>query len=395
MAVKIINEQAVAEARAKNKITERVTLYEGGANSCYANSDPVLSRDVVMTTPVWENSAGRARLLDDIEQLTRKINAAQAPSQAYIDELYGKLIVDITRHRMAGMDITAEIATEMTDPNFPRIIHVRELAEYVGEFANMAGTGDSVPLVDRAGGQTDALELKIRALGYETTLANVLFGEMNEMLKVNAAIAAADVDARNAQTIGTIVGATYRADQKQAADNTTDFSHDQKVHNTLYNAIKKLRKQMDPQTGDTITASDITILANSENREEIENAVNGLARSKGGTGASSWLTIPKLASVKTIIEYDHGKTHGKEWQKKKLEFPGVEANTAYMLVPKKAFWVANKRGLTLETGRGRALQLGQEEKAWYRVDGVYNKPFFGSEKSGCGYIVKIALPVQA
>ena len=205
-------------------------------------------------------------------------------------------------------------------------------------------------------------------------------------------------DQRNARTVGVIVGATYDASQKQAADATSGATYDVLMYNTIRKAIKLLRGLKDVQTKEKIAVPSITLLCNSADRWDIERVINGQLGSGNGTiGSLNMQSLP----IDTIIEYDHGITHGKKWGKKTLSFPGVTQGKAYLFVPGEAFFVAVKRPLTMETGRGSVLQLSTEEKAWYAVQAEHYKDFLGSSYpgtsvgAGFGYIVEVTLPVEA
>ena len=154
----------------------------------------------------------------------------------------------------------------------------------------------------------------------------------------------------------------------------------------------------DVQTKEKIAVPSITLLCNSADRWDIERTINGQLGSGNGTiGSLNMQSLP----IDTIIEYDHGITHGKKWGKKVLSFPGVQQGKAYLFVPGEAFFVAVKRPLTMETGRGSVLQLSTEEKAWYAVQAEHYKDFLGSSYpgtnvgAGFGYIVEVTLPVEA
>jgi len=402
----VFDQDGLKEYRVKQKMATNVAIFSGKAEDNV--KDPhanIIGKELIvpMTNTVWEGSEGHAKLWGEIKDLQAKAqsematNAAQAPSAATLEELMQKVFIDITRRRQESGDLTNLVATEIVDFDFSESITLRELYDYVGEMQEISGSNDSVPLIEQQLGTHDTLTMKILAIGWKDSLKNLLFNKLRDIEKANKAAVNAYTDKRNAATIGTIVGATYHATQKQAADATADATYDVLMYNTMRKAIKKLRGLKDPQTKNKIAVPSMTLLCNSADRWDIERVINGQLGSGNGTiGSLNMQSLP----IDTIIEYDHGILDGKTWGKKKLSYPGVEQGKAYLFVPREAFWVATKRPLTMETGRGSVLQLSTEEKAWYGVQAEHYKQFLGSSypaagTTGEGFIVEITLPTEA
>ena len=401
----VLDQDGLKEYRLKQKMATNVAIFSGNAAENVKGQTEIIGKELIvpMTNSVWEGSEGHAKLWGEIKDLQAQAkkematNAAQAPSATTLESLLQKVIIDITRRRQESGDLTSLVATEITDFDFPEVITLRELYDYVGEMQEVSGSNDSVPLIEQALGVTDTVSMKILAIGWKDSLKNLLFNKLRDIEKANKAAVNAYVDKRNAATIGTIVSATYHATQKQAADATANATFDALMYNTLRKGIKKVRGLKDPQTKLPIAVPSLTLLCNSADRWDIERVINGQLGSGNGT-----ITGQNMASlpIDTIIEYDHGILDGKTWGKKKLSYPGVTQGKAYLFVPREAFWVAVKRPLTMETGRGSVLQLSTEEKAWYGVQGEHYKQFLGSSypaagTSGEGFIVEITLPTEA
>lgn len=401
----VFDQDGLKEYRLKQKTATNVAIFSGNAAENVKEKTEIIGKELIvpMTNTAWEGSEGHVQLWSEIKDLQDKarkemaVNANQAPSATTLEALLQKVIIDITRRRQESGDLTSLIATEITDFDFPEVISLRELYDYVGEMQEVSGSNDSVPLIEQALGVTDTVSMKILAIGWKDSLKNLLFNKLRDIEKANRAAVNAYVDKRNAATIGTIVGATYHATQKQAADATVGATYDVLMYNTMRKAIKKLRGLKDPQTKGLIAVPSLTLLCNSADRWDIERVINGQLGSGNGT-----ITGQNMASlpIDTIIEYDHGILDGKTWGKKKLSYPGVTQGKAYLFVPREAFWVAVKRPLTMETGRGSVLQLSTEEKAWYGVQGEHYKQFLGSSypaagTTGEGFIVEITFPTEA
>ena len=403
----VFNQAGLIEDRLKNKLATPVAIFRGSAKENLASTaNTMIGEQIVVEMPNshWEGSEGYHTLWAEIGALQKKAkaematNAAQAPSPATLQELVQKYFIDIARRAQESPDLTSMIATEVTDFEFPETVNVRNLLDYVGKMEVISGTNDSVPLIEQNFGNVDTFGLEILGIGWKDSLKNMLYNTLHTLEKVNRAVVAADTDARNARTVGVIVGATYVASQKQAADSTANATYDAKMYNTMRKAIKLIRGLKDPLTKSKIAVPSLSLLVNSADSWDIERVINGQLGSGNGTvGGSNMASLP----IDNIIEYDHGITHGKTWGKKILNFPGVKQGKAYLFVPRETFLVANKRPITMETGNGETLQLSTEERAWYRVQGEWYKDFLGSSYpsptigAGYGYVIEITLPTEA
>jgi len=124
--------------------------------------------------------------------------------------------------------------------------------------------------------------------------------------------------------------------------------------------------------------------------------INGQLNAFGKTPARN---VEAIDSITNIIEYDRGINDGFYVGKELMSFPGVVKGEAYLFVPREYFWILTKRGLTMETSQGSALNLSQQESGWYYIGGQYDDEFFGSSQvgttlaDGYGAVIKITLPV--
>lgn len=416
--VKIFNARTMAEKKVNERQVTVVDMFKGNAaqNLDGKGAESIGRLSIVPSHANYNGTEAEAKVMADIEVLQgmskanaeaklsaedrKKLNAAQNPGQTAIEALIGAVYMDITRRNQEGGDLTSQFATEMNDANADATVRVNQFYKYVGKMKTVSGSNDNVPLIEQKLGETDNFDLDIKAVGWKGSLKNLLFNKVYDVAKVNQAASDADVDDRNSAIIGTIVNTTFTTLQSQAADTTTDATHDVLMYNTLRKAIKALRALKDPQTDRKIAVPKIAILCNSYDTWDIQRVINGQLMNGGGTGAISTVNATALP-IAEIVEYDQGITDGYVYGGETLDFPGVTAGTCYMFVPKEYLYVMNKRGLTLETGMGSVLQLSQEEKAWYRVYGAYFKDFLGSSFSGTslddgyGAIVKVTLPTDA
>lgn len=404
MSTRILNRDALIAERLKNKTATHAVVFGGSATDNLRAKSPTIHNQAIveMTGNKWVGSAGNIKLWDEIKAAQNKLitaeNAAQAPDPAVLAELVEKIFIDVTRRVQEAPDLTSMIATEITNFEFPENVTLREMLKYRGKFKKISGSNDSVPLIEQNLAALETFPIDIVALGWKDSLKNMLFNSLHDMQKVLEAVVDAHTDLRNSRTVGAIVKATYVASQKQAADATTGATFDEKMYTTLRQGIKKLKGLKDIQTKRTIAVPSIMLLCNSANSWDIERVVNGQLDINGAAGARG--NNRQALPINTIVEYDRGITDGFTWGKETLSFPGVPVNKAYLLVPKEYFWVANKRPLTMETGRGSVLQLSTEERAWYGAQGEYTKSLLGSSHpsasvgAGYGAVIEITLPTE-
>jgi hypothetical protein len=406
MAVQVINRQNVGKFYADQNKADVNYIFRGDAKANLESKNAEYHKKVL--TPYkkenWVNSAGCAKLYDDLEKDQAKLkemvkqNAAQAPTTAQIEAILGKMFIDITRRAQEAGDLTGLFAREVTDLNADKTVTVVDYLKYRGKFEQISGANDSVPLIEQALGNTDTFGIVLYALGWKDSLANMLYNRVHTMEKVNQAAAEAYVDLRNSKTIGRIVDdITFVASQKQAADTTTGATPDYKRYETLRKAINKLRGLKDPQTGKKIVANQINILCNSNDTWDIQRVINGQLTTGGANGTITTQNVQSLP-INTIVEYDYGIGDGFTWGEKTLSFNGVTQGTCYIYVPN-TYWLSlTKRPLTLETGSGSVLQLSTEEKAWYTAFGQYDVDFFGASHdvsaaaASYGSIIEVTLP---
>ena len=401
MKVKVINRQALIDERLKNEHADQIQIFDGdmALNKSTVESH-AYGRELIvpMKNGNYRESAGRAKLEAEVKNLQRKaqkaINAAQAPAGTTIAALMERVFVDMTRRYQESPDFTSRIVTEQTNPNYPDPVNMREILEYRGQMETIEGANDSVPLIEQALAEVDTLNLEMQAIGWKTSLRNIIFNPFHKLQKVLDAVTMAYTDYRNAAVIGTIVGTEFDDSQTVPAG-VSGASYEENLYITFRNAIQLLRTLLDNQTDRPISVPSISLLCNSTDTWYIERAINGQLAVGGGDAFRGNNNTP--LPISEVIEYDRGGNDGFTWGKKTMSFPGVTQGTCYLFVPRAYAWAAIKRALTMEVGTGSVLQLSQEERAWYCVQGVYLKDFLGSSYSGAttegyGAIVEITLP---
>lgn len=398
--VKVYNRDSVSELRANSGAVTRAMLFKGNKEQNLSGTNPETHVDLLVPSKgKWVNSEGYHRLWNEIGELHRKVNMAEAPAAADLEALLGKIFVDIGKRVAESPDLTSVIATETTNLEDGENVNLRDILPYRGNFDEVAGTGDGVNLIQGMTGTVETVQHKIRAVGHQTSLHNLVFNKLETVQKVTEAAVNAFTDRRNALTAGVLANATYVASQKVAAD-STGTTYDVKMYNTFRKAIKKLYGLKNAYTDRPIVVPRIAILCNSADRWSIERVIAGQLQTAGTGGAINSVNTAALP-VAEIIEYDCGITDGLAWGGKTLSFPGVDQGTAIVFVPREYFFVRNKRPLTMETGRGSVLTLSQEDKAWYNIQTEWYKIILGSSMpgtdlgAGYGAAVEVTLPTDS
>jgi len=412
MAVKVVNAKTLLEEKVAIGFTREAKVYLGDKNTNKTEGEPQVApieyvadgKTVTANSLVykvgcvaWKNSEARFNLLRELKQLQEKIrNAATAPPAAAVAEYFAKVFIDVQRQADELADYSSSIYNVWMREDAGEVSYLRDFLPYTGKEKVISGENDSVPLIEQNLAQLEQIVLKIRAFGWKDSLKNMIFNPINVLQRVTEAAATILVDSRNDDIIGNIVRAAFPATQTvEASDEGGSF--DVKLYNTFKDAILKLASLKHALTGRELSETGVfngglKILCHPADLWQIERVVNG--------GLNQILSIQQITQAlpfSEIIAYGAGHMNGMTWGSETLSFPGVAKGTAYIFLPNPLGGIVlDKRPLTLETGTGSVLQLSTEERAWYRINGLFHKWFMGGAmsggKAGTGNIVKVILP---
>jgi hypothetical protein len=411
----ILTAEALAERKVKNGLTRSSRVYLGGMNDVITNNSCAKMKIVnvdgssietdelpfKVTSKSWMNSEGRFQLLRDMKALqdVMKNAAPNVPSDT-LATYFAKLFIDVTRQADDLADYSDMIYTVLSRPDAQEVTYLRDLVPYVGKEKQVSGANDMVPLIEANLANQASITQTIKAFGWKSNLHNMLFLPIDELSRITQAAAIINVDSRNADIIGYIVGRTFPALQSQAADSTSGASYDELMYNTFRKGIKTLGKLKHPLTGRLLAeigafSGALRLICHPADAWSIERIIRGELASAGGVRM-----IASALPISDIIAYGGGIMNGQTWGKEILSLPGVTQGTAYLYLPNQlGGFVLDKRTQTMEVGTGSVLQLSTEERAWYRVNGLYHDWFLGGAKdntnNGLGCIVKITLPTES
>lgn len=410
---KILNAEILAEEKVANGLTRESKVYLGKGRDAVNEKTSRLANMKVgdvetdsipytVTSKSWKNSAARFELLKDMKNLSEKIqNAESAPSSTDIATYFGLLHIDVQRQADELADFSASIYNVLSRPDATESTYLRDLIPYVGKEKVIIGENDAVPLIQANLANQETITLSFKAFGWKDSIKNMIFNPIDRIARVTEAAAKINVDSRNNDIIGRIVGLSFYTSgtpkHYQAADSTSGASYDELMYNTFRKALKKLAALKHPLTGQTMGAlgaflNRVKILCNPADAWAIQRVVSGdLSKANGIRMIATALPFAE------IIPYGGGIMNGLVWGKETLSLPGVTQGYAYIFLPNDlGGFVLDKRTQTMEVGTGSVLELSTEERAWYRINGQYNGWFDGDlvddASSGTGCIVKIALP---
>jgi hypothetical protein len=382
----------------ENRTARTVNVYKGNAKDNLTADKPLThyNQQIVVTTKAWRNSDRRENLLNQIHSLKQKLdvqrNAAQGPDSTLVAELMGKYFIDLVRLSDEMPDYTGVLTQVIDRPDMPKDVNLRDFLPYTGKERVIAGSNDSVPLIEEHTARLVPIALEMRAFGHKNSLWDVLFNPFWDTERLMQTAATIRIDSRNDDVIGTIVRAAYNSDHSQAAD-TTGATYDLKVYNTVLAAIKKVNDLKHPLFTNRRIGSmnpQIYLLCNPSDQWSIQRVISG-----GLVGASGVAQIVSALPLTGIIPYGGGIQDGLPWGKETLSYPGVAKNDFYLIaVTRFGGYTLIKRDLTLETGIGEVLQLSREERAWYRVGKTFIDWLIGggAGTAANGAIIKGALP---
>lgn len=412
--IKIVTAESLAEEKVANGLTRESQIILGnGADNAksgpfrthkiayVSNGQPVEvdSLPFKVTSKKWKNSEGQFNLYREMRAARDTIqNSALAPSATALAAYYAMLFIDVQRQADELADYSGSIFNVLSRPDAQEVTYLRDLIPYTGKEKVITGAGDTVPLLEENQAQTASITLQFKAFGRKDSIRNLVFNPFDQVQRVTEAAAKINVDSRNNDVIGPIVAATYGALHAQAADATSGATFDVLMYNTLRKGLKTLSKLKHPLTGQTLStlgafSNRVKILCHPGDAWAIQRIASGQLAQAGGI-----LQVASALPFAEIIPYGGGIMDGLTWGKETLSLPGVTQGTCYMFLPNDlGGFVLDKITQTMEMGSGSVLELSKEERAWYRVNGLYSTWFQGGSatNTGLGCVIKVTLPAES
>ena len=294
------------------------------------------------------------------------------------NNLWEALRVDISIRKAAQPTVRENFYNILNNPGASKTINVTELFPYAFEFRLNNGEGQSVPQGETRLGQNEVVEHFIYATGFTRTLLSELFDESYDPQKVMDAVMLSFNAKRDDLSISPILNFSYAGvSGSQTPADTAGSNRQEKLFNTLENAIDHLGRRLDPVTQRQIAANNLAILCEPEDARHIQRVVNGLP------APDNPKILPPISQITNIVAYDDEVITGRV---KDITYTGVTRGKAYLVKPNRYMNISIKRGLVLETDvRPDVTTLAREKQSWYFCE--------GQQTTGIQYFVQeITLP---
>lgn len=278
------------------------------------------------------------------------------------EDLYDALRIDLTMRKEARPTVRQFIYDEVNMPNASKDVRPTELFPIGLVFEENNGEGESIRQGGNLGGQYDTIAMKIYAAGFMWTLLASLFDPSYELSRLADGAALGYSAKKDDLALSPIISASYSGTQQTAAS-TVGTLRQEKLYNTILDAVDDLGDRTDPVTDRKIDVNDCVILASSFDARHINRVLGGL----GKTTPENYGSIPE---VKAVIGYD-GEVI--DMPNETITYSGVTKGTAYLIKPNRYFKIPIKRGLTAEIDKTPDVAtLAREQRAWYFAEGIYN-----------------------
>ncbi|MDR0474387.1 MAG: hypothetical protein LBH43_12035, partial [Treponema sp.] len=230
--IPVIDAETLHRQMANGRLSRKISVFQGNAKDNLSMENSVQTyydQDIAVTSPAWKNSDRRAKLHNTIRELRSRLenqrrengvrqNANQGYDSATIAQLMGSYFIDIVRLSDEMADYTGVLTTVFDRPDMPKDINLRDFLPYTGKEREMAGSNDSVPLIEENAAEKKLISLVIRAFGHKNSLFDVAFNPFWDIDRLMQTAANIRVDSRNDDVIGKIVKADYDSGHKQDAD---------------------------------------------------------------------------------------------------------------------------------------------------------------------------------
>lgn len=292
--------------------------------------------------------------------------------------LWDALRVDISIRVGAQPTVRENFYNMLNNPNASKVMNMTELYPYAFEFVLNNGEGQAVQQGETRAGGNETVEHYLYSTGFTRTLLSELFDASYDPQKVSDGVAIAYNAKCDDLSISPILNFTYSGvTGSQTPADSTGANRQEKLFNTLENAIDHLGRRLDPISGRQIAANDLAILCENEDARHIQRIVNGLP------AYDNPKILPPITNITSIVAYDGETITGRI---KDVTYTGVTRGKCYLIKKNRYMNVSIKRALQMETDmRPDVTTLARERQSWYFCE--------GQQTTGLSYFVQeVTLP---
>lgn len=320
-------------------------------------------------------ASGKAVMMSVTEMISKglfndpKMSANTLPADW--QSLWDATRIEISIQRAAIDPIRGFIYSMQDNPGASKVANITELFEPDAIFEEINGEGQSVNQMETRGGQTDTVEHFLYAVGFTRTLIDELYNNIYNPEKISRGVARGYNAKQDDLSISPILNFSFAGvPGSQTPADTTGSQRQEKLYNTLENAIDHLGRRFDPVTEDNIVASDLILLSESEDARHEQRVVNGLTDTNVG-GQDTPKILPSIPQITNIVAYNNTTLKGRV---KDVTYQGVTRGKSYLIKRNRYMFVSKKRGLTLEADMTPDVAtLAREKRSWYFGEGQYTE----------------------
>lgn len=294
-------------------------------------------------------------------------------------DLMDAVRLDLTIKKEARPTVRQFIYNVVNMPNASKDVRPTELFPYSVVFEPNRGEGEAVKQGANMFGQHDTVPMYIHAAGFQWTLLASLFDNTYDLSRLTEGVAVGYSAKQDDLAIKPILDENYgvAGTARHTAPSTIGTYRQEKLYNTIIDAIDDLGERKDPVTARKIVANNLIILASSQDARHIEHVLTGL-------GNSTPEKYSSISSIVKVVAYD-GETI--QMPNGTTQYDGVNNGECYVIKRNRYLSIPVKRGLTAEIDQNPDVKtLTQEQRAWYFVEAIYN------EIGIANFIQKVTLP---
>lgn len=295
-------------------------------------------------------------------------------------DLMDAIRLDLTIKKEARPTVRQFVYNEMSMPNATKDVRPTELFPYSVVFDKNNGEGQAVRQGSNMFGQYDTIPMEIYAAGFQWTLLASLFDGTYDLSRLSEGVAVGYSAKKDDLAMKPIIDADYGAagTTKHTAASTVGSNRQEKLYNTLMNAIDGLGQRTDPVTKRKIVATDLVLVCSSLDANHVQHVITGL----GNSTPEKYMGY--LSNIRQIVAYDGESIPTPNGI---VTYSGVTPGVAFLVKRNRYMSIPVKRGLTAEIDENPDVKtLAQSQRAWYFVEAMYNEIGIGN------FIQKITLP---
>jgi hypothetical protein len=317
--------------------------------------------DVPFTGPDGKESTVKKRIVNgemETFELSRPMGELiTTPAGLY--DLVQKSVIDLELGREAVPLLYGPIYRRLEDANLTQFVDVWPFIGAQVVFLEHMEL-EEVKFGTRKIGTKDTVPIVTYAAGFEYTEDMVLYDKTWERAELDRAFGEAYNALLNHIHLNPILGYTYAAKNKTAAD-TTGATYREKLRNTLKNAL--IHASQDKNTDTNAPRKPNILLAHSSKQWDIEEVLARMV-----IGGSEY---PAISAINTLIFYDGWSAAVGE---KTYEYAGCTAGKAYLIEGQKYYRELVKHDLKVDATGADLTRLVEQQIVGRARRGVIASP---------------------